>query len=311
MKSNEKFLYYTTESDLFAGINHQISNLICLLSEAKMTGRTAVVTPFFLAEHHNDGKALKVYFDKYLDLTELGKTVNFIRQDDFEQKYSTLPTEKITEKIPLMEAQEKDTSVLIRTFEGNLFRALRVRNAAIKKHYELLNTLLRPSAGILKIARQVLPTQDYYVVHVRRSDLLDSGWWKYPGVNLDKGTQPDAIHQRISQWIEAGSTLYIMTDEYEKGFFDSLKKYYQVLTFRDFEALIRLKKEDNFMLYEVEKRIAKQAKISVEMFNEYAESGKHKYSLFDYPRSGTKEWHYLLIGRLVRRYRRVKKLIGA
>ena len=213
------------------------------------------------------------------------------------------------EQMPLDKVLKSDAPVLIRTFGSNLFRTIRVRNSAVKKHYEVLNNLLLPSAGVLAIAEQILLEKDYYVVHVRRGDILNLRWWKYPGTDLDKGTQPNAIHRRISRWIKPDSTLYIMTDEYEEGFFDALKKYYRVLTFRDFEDLVRLKEEDNFMLYEVEKVIAKQAKISVEMFNEYAESGKHEYSLFDYPRSGTKKWYYKFIERLVRRYRAIKKLV--
>lgn len=305
MQSSQKYLHYSTEGDLFSGINHQISNLLSLLAEAALIGRTAVVTPFFLAGKHNEGKPLKVYFDKYLDLSEVEKVVNIIRQDEFDEKYATLPTEKVAYQIPLTTLQKNNTPVLIRTFAKNIFNAVRLRNTAVKTQYETLSTLIRPSASVLAMAHQVLPQlQDYYVVHVRRTDMLRLPWWKFPG--LDKGTRPIAIRKRIAKWIPTSSTLYIMTDEYKKGFFDSLKKHYRILTFGDFEELVQLKQEDNFMLYEVEKMMAQQAILKVAMFNEYPESGKQQYSLFDYPRSGTKKRHYLFIGRLIKRYRALK-----
>jgi hypothetical protein len=304
--TSKKYLRYTNKAKPFAGINHQFSNLFSLLAEAAILGRTAVVTPLYLAGKHNDGNELEVYFDRYLDLTQCARYVDIIREEEFEKNVLPILTEKIGDKILPAVLHAKDTPLLSRNFNKTIFNAVRLVDEEVKTQYERLNSLAAPSSKILEIADQILNRfQEYHVVHVRRTDMLRAPWWKFPGI--DKGTRPAAIRNRISKWIQNGSNIYIMTDEYEKSFFDPLKKHYQIFTFRDFFELEQLKEEDNFMLYEVEKIIAERAKIKVAMFNEYPRGGKQLYSLFDYSRSGTQKLYYLVIHKLTMRYREMKK----
>jgi hypothetical protein len=102
-----------------------------------------------------------------------------------------------------------------------------------------------------------------------------------------------------------------MSDEVRVGFFDPLGAWYKVFTFRDFPSLVRVKAEDNFLLYEVEKALAEKAAVRVEMFNEYPQYGRFERSLFDYPRTGTTSPHYRAFGRVVSAFRKARNYLAA
>lgn len=139
-----------------------------------------------------------------------------------------------------------------------------------------------PSKGILDTYNRVSDKiQNYCAIHVRRGDMLSMGN-VYP--NLDQDTQPDKIREVVSQVMPKGSKIYILTNERDKDYFNSLKNDYDVFQYFDFpelRELVECEQPDNFQLFEIEKLIFENANTKIYTFT-HPEGGK-RISLSKHP----------------------------
>jgi hypothetical protein len=303
--SRVKYLQYFYPHELITGSNHQLFNLFALLAEASILDRVAIVPDLTLAEFHNNGKPIITRYSKYLDLSNCRDIVSLIDPETFDE----LTIESYSyadEYTPTNLVQDNSSELLIRKFDHGVFVAPMESDMRVKDAFYQLRSLSQPSEQIRNISQTIKgQLGSYNVIHVRRGDMLKQPWWKFPGV--DKGTRPRAIHRRVSQWFDEGCNVYIMSDEVKKDFFDPLSEWYRIYTYHCFQELVEIQKDDNFLLYEIEKTIAEQAIIRVEMFSEYPQYGKFECSLFDYPRTGTTDLPFLIIQRLIHSIGRIDK----
>lgn len=290
MEVSQQPRYLQYQPEVWTGINHQMYNVSVLLAEAAVLQRVAVLPYLTLAPHHNQGKALRVPISTYFDLSVFQTEVCLIAQEDFKQ-LRLADQELVDENIPTQQLQAKSTPLIIRKFTrfDGLFSAPIKSDQAVEKIAIKIRNLITPTQSIKRQAEEIIKYlgADFDVVHVRRTDLLEQAkreWWKFPG--YAQRTSPKGIRQRIAQWVEQGRTLYVMTDEPQPSFFEPLKTWYKVYTFRDFRELEEVHQTDNYLLYEIEKYIASQARIRVEMFSMYGQNRKFTYSLLSYPRRG-------------------------
>jgi hypothetical protein len=299
-----KFLQYSFKRDLITGTNHQLFNLFVLLAESAILERTAVVPDLKLAGKHNNGILITPPFSKYIDLSNCSESVSLISLKDFEHiKVSSSKT--VLETVSTQSLKESPDDLIVREFDISVARIPFI-DELVKETFYTLRALSKPAHQVSLHAEAIARSlKNFNVVHVRRTDMLNLPWWKFPG--LDRGTRPRRIRRRIAQWIDDGSNLYIMSDEQQDGFFDPLRAWYKVFTYRDFPSLIKIKAEDNFLLYEIEKAIANKAQVRVEMFNHTAQYGEFKYSLFDYPRSGNRSPVYIAISKMVSLTKKILK----
>ncbi|CAI5530999.1 unnamed protein product [Closterium sp. Naga37s-1] len=74
---------------------------------------------------------------------------------------------------------------------------------------------------------------DYDAVHVRRGDKVNPRLWPH----LDNDTQAASLLEKLPKFVEPGRTLYIATNEHAPGFFDPLKRLYDIRLWQDFKHL--------------------------------------------------------------------------
>lgn len=106
----------------------------------------------------------------------------------------------------------------------------------------------------------------YCAIHVRRGDKLKLP--AYP--HLDEDTQPERILEILTKYVPKGTTVYILTNEKDKKYFDLLRSKYDILQYTNFPILKQLvenENPDNFLLYEIEKRILNSAKYKIHTFD--------------------------------------------
>jgi len=290
MEVPEQARYLQYKGGAWTGISHQLYNLSVLLAEAAFLQRVAVLPDLMLAGHHNCGKAIRVPLSTYFDLSVFQSEVCFITKEKFEQLQPP-EHELVDEKTPPQQLRRKSTPLIIREFTNpdGIFSAPMKSEPAVEKIACKIRSLITPGQSVRCQAEEIIRAlrEDFDTVHVRRGDLLEQAkreWWRFPG--YEQRTSPRGIRKRISQWVQQGRTLYVMTDEREPSFFDPLKTWYKVYTFRDFQALEALYLTDNYLLYEIEKYIASKARIQVEMFSAYGQNMNFRYSLLSYPRWG-------------------------
>ena len=138
---------------------------------------------------------------------------------------------------------------------------------------------------------------NYYALHVRRGDRIRRAAVR--GVDCDKTTQPQAIIERIRELVPQGATLYLMSDEPDKHFFDPLKRHWQLARHWDFPQLDRLVNQpnpllvDNHALFLVEGLIYCQAKLNIATYRKHRIKIFEQFFRFASPKALKRNEHYL------------------
>jgi len=170
------FLKYETPFPFWTGLDHQVSNLCCLLREAHATGRLAVVPPLNLRLQFNFGIGLdwkwKTYFDfgrsKLVDVARKEHPLPIAHHgsDAGAQVHAVGPGE------PVPVDPSGGGTLAIRHTRHEVFRHdLPVDYSAIRVH-------LHPSKQVRELSSQVvaqlgsLDGGRFVAVHVRRGDRL-------------------------------------------------------------------------------------------------------------------------------------------
>ena len=262
-----RYLRYDDSRPVATGMDHQLSNLRCLLAEAHSTRRLAVLPPLRLEASHNLGRARDWSWDSYFDLDASrllcaegeAYPLPIVRE---------LPCSSLTTRIVPPGGRWSATEsapLVIRQVRDEVYRK-EVRSAQTAPALDL-----RPSTTVIDLASRVIATlQDrfptgYAGVHVRRGDRL---WGPMKWL-----MHPTAIRRRLKTLgIEDGAGVFFMSDERDVGFWSALTPHYEAVRYLDFENLAELvdvsdgRSPDNYLLYEVEKEVVRHATRRVETF---------------------------------------------
>ena len=264
MSDPAHFLQYETRAPVIAGLLHQASNLRCLLHEAHIRARLAILPPLRLEPKHNFGVRREWRWEHYFDLPASSLTDGDGRRHPLpiaERPPHGAPALRLrgAERFP---ERARDCPLVVRRISHPLFRkelpmdewpAARVELCASERAV----ALARPVARHL----QSLGDGGFVAVHVRRGDRIAAG--EYPG----QMTAPPYIAQRLrDRGVAEGAVLYIASDEQDPDFWQPLRKTFRLFRYADFPPLARLVSQvgeapDNYLLYQVEREVLRQGSI--------------------------------------------------
>ena len=261
-----RYLRYDELRPVAAGIDHQLSNLQCLLAEAHALDRLAILPPLRLEAKHNFGIASDWSWDTYFDLDASrlvaagGRTheLPFVRD---------LPTGTLNTRTVRPRGRLSAT-------EGAELVVRQVRHEVFAKEVPLANTPVfqfRPSAPVLRHARPVIEMLQhrwpagYAAVRIRRGDRL---WGPMRWL-----TRPERIRRRLHRLgIHEGDGVFFLSDERDEEFWSELAPHYGMTRYTDFPELVAIvapdgsRTPDNYLLYEIEKEVMRHATAVVETF---------------------------------------------
>lgn len=114
---------------------------------------------------------------------------------------------------------------------------------------------------------------DYDAIHVRRGDKIKVrkdrfGVYRTLHPHLDRDTRPEAIIQRIADWIPKGRTIFIASNERTPGFFSPLSVKYKLAYSSNFTNILDTVVQNNYQLFMLERLILAGAKTFVKTFQE-------------------------------------------
>jgi hypothetical protein len=205
------------------------------LKLAKYLNLIPIYPNFVLSGHHNYGKPTN--FLTYIELT------NYIhREPDCDSTNENTLIWKVENEWMLSDNFYKQYIHHIQNIEIN-------SSFTFKKEFESLG-------------KTIIETFEKPIccVHVRRTDYLK----RRPSLNIT--TTAYAILLKLKSLETPIATLYIMTDEPDPQFFDSIKSEYNVKLYLDIPQLVELKKEDNYKLFLVESYIRDKSDLRISTF---------------------------------------------
>lgn len=265
--TDRRYLRYDEVRPVAAGMDHQLSNLRCLLAEAHAMGRLAVLPPLRLEARHNFGSAREWVWDSYFDL-DASRLVGANGEEYKLPLVRELPCGILeTHIVPprgLWSATER-APLVIRQVQDELYR----KEVPVRQPAPLL--WLRPSATVLNLAAPVIASlldrcpAGFAGVHIRRGDRL---WGPMKWL-----MRPPNIRRRLKKLgIRDRAGVFFMSDEHDASFWAALAPSYDVVRYTDFPELVELvaasggRTPDNYLLYEVEREVMRHAAKRVETF---------------------------------------------
>ena len=270
-----RYLRYDEQTPIFAGMNHQLSNLECLMREAHATGRLAVLPALKLHPSHNFGVCNEWRWESYLDLGE-SRLVDAAGTERPLPVVKSLPdavmrtlTLELGACMPSARAHKTrapstaDYELVVRRIEH--WEYGKNVPAADRPH---VSFRWRPSPRVLELARPVIVDLAsrgegrFIAVHARRGDR-----------RLGRFAAPAHIRRHLkAQGVADGSVVFLLSDEWASDFWAPLKKHYELVRHTDYPRLAALvspadgRRPDNYLLYEVEKEIMRSASMRIETF---------------------------------------------
>ena len=261
-----RYLRYDEVRPVDAGIDHQLSNLRCLLAEAHALERLALLPPLRLEAKHNFGIASDWSWDTYLDL-DASRLVGvdgrehplpFVR----ELPTGTLSTRTVPPRARL--SAEDGSELIVRQVRHEVFaREVTVTNMPVFR--------LRPSTSVLRHAGPVIEKlrnrwpAGYAAVRIRRGDRL---WGPMRWL-----MRPEKISRRLrTLGIHEDDGVFFLSDERNPDFWSQLAPHFGTVRYTDFPELAEIvgpsssRTPDNYLLYEVEKEVMRHARTVVETF---------------------------------------------
>ena len=260
-----RYLCYEAAPDR-AGINHHLRNLQWLMREAFALGRLALLPPLDLDAWHNFGVERPWCWDTYFDL-------GASRLVDADGK-TQHPLPIVRELPPGLRAVGVHATsradgplrrheLLIRHMSDNVYA-----NDLGGGRLPAYGFRMRPSRRVLSLAKPVLAALrarapvGFAAVHVRRGDRLGLSC-------VERATRPEAVCRRLARLgVARGATVFVLSDERAPAWWTALESRYAVVRSAAFPALARLAapdgEPDNYLLYEVEKEVMRNADTRVE-----------------------------------------------
>ena len=344
----QRYLLYDDSEWHGAGLLHNYFNLRCLLLEASLLRRIAVIQNLHLDPKHNFGVPVSGDPERYCTLPpqETGQDqqpIRWIRFEEFEPELKCTASSQIRyigENEGHYISQEDDRRYKVIVRKGNSLNPyqLLVSNwlregglwlsdfstmpsfPASKEVKSLVEVILKSmglSAALSEEKnRHPTPTEDgfYACLHLRWSDRA-----KQYGFVMRQFLTARAIRWRLNRIADLprGSHLYIMSDRWDRGYFDLLKRDYKVWRCYDFPQLRSLVPDtersgqnrsrfDGFFLFAVELELMRRAAVQIwtsKMI--FKRTLLISPALFDEP-DGKESVHYLFWRSAT--YRKVQKI---
>ncbi len=274
-----RYLCYLKESPDGAGMEHQVGNLERLLADAHCSGRLAVLPELRLAARHNLGFDRPWRWDDYFNLGESRlcdasdeRPLPLVR---------SLPPGRLETLVLAPRAHlaaGAPAELVVRRIRSNsYFHDVPLRWLArlgggwrgLLPGMPPLVLRLAPSQRVRALARPILDELQarragFAAVHVRRGDRLRGpvAYW----------TAPERIARRLRVLgVPTGTTVFFHSDERDPAFWRALERIYDVVRSASFPAAaVALPSApggpDNYLLYEVEKVVARAATVRIETF---------------------------------------------
>jgi len=267
-----------------AGLTDRHAVMINTIRQALVRERIPVMGSLRLAAQHNHGIPItpeEEQWETYFNLENV--TAIFRRQDDNAVMSAgpvkvltlsrflkeTWPQTLFRRKLPFGQ-KSKGQWLDDLPYEGNESPILRaifddrkgksLESKLLKEHGLTIDIQIPPSQKVKSIAQGVIDELQldgkYYVLHVRRGDMVQKNEF------LETATQPETIIKKIKDIFPEKAILYIMTNEWDRKFFDPMKARYRVRRYFNFPKLAELvygKTPNNYLLFAVEQVIASQA----------------------------------------------------
>ena len=284
------------------GFAHILRRLIAGIKMAALSRRTFIVPPHFsFVRKHNANIPTHKQLPDYLSLDKTqivvdGKpqTFSYIRFDELSKKEVATWTSRRLFSPWHFDAD--DPADLLVYVDGNLEEAQKNIRCLAGSHRAPLGKAARREFSA-KVRLKLFPRQEYwqlaqetaqalggagnyYAMHVRRGDRA-----RQEGSVHDKATRPKAIIKRIRRWVPAGETLYLMSDEPKRHFFDPLKKHWRLARHWDFPQLDQFVNQpnpllvDNYALFLIEALICRQAKLNISTYQNHMGEFRHFFEL--------------------------------
>ena len=262
-----RYLRYDPSGPFPAGMNHQLSNLECLMREAHATGRLAVLPPLNLMAECNFGVPRAWSWDSYFDLRgsrlvdDAGAPHRLPVADSLPDAGVPTLTLAPGERMP---PAAHAYALVVRRIGQGLFR----RDVPAEDRPRI-GVRIRGSARVRGLARAVVDDLTargggrFVAVHVRRGDRLGT----YPR----RLTEPERIRQHLrNHGVPDGAVVFVLSDERDPDFWEALERHYEVVRHTNYPRLVALvsgaggRLPDNYLLYEVEKEVMRNAAMRIE-----------------------------------------------
>ena len=250
------------------GMEHILGELHGLLREAHVTGRLALLPALNLAPKHNFGVRHDWQWEWYFDLAA-SRLIDGDGRAHPLPIANRCPPEGVRTLIvgpgepipPIARGYPRVVRRFATSTMGHVFGLPSVTELG----FDLIHSI-----AVRELARETLGeiaargAGRFVAVHVRRGDRL----WQYPA----SLTEPEGIRNHLRERIPDGSTVFVMSDERDPNFWTPLKRNYRLFRYTDFPRLAAIVSRergglpDNYLLYAVEKEIARTAWMRIGTF---------------------------------------------
>ena len=269
-KKTKYLLYYDAS---VAGIEHMSTNLKLYLLEGKSLNRTCVIKQTRLDGIHNCNKEINVSWKRYIDFDKSAffNKVGFIFYEEFRQKdFTKEDILVVSSKHRLSKEENEQYTLIIRdTRKCHFYHD----HLDVFKREEIEKIILYPSKKIIYYTEKVLNSlsKPFFALHIRRRDKLDI----FP--HLKELLVPEQVLKKLKIYNPNKLPVFLMTDERNIHYYDSLKKEFKIYRYYDFEFLNKMiaKMQDNYFLYMIEKTIFLKAQVKISQF-QIAGDGSYK-----------------------------------
>ena len=264
-----------------------LQNLIIL---SRKTGRTAVFPPpwMYLSRWHNNGKFIDdcVWWDRYYNLDE------YIENGEIAPKEIAIHDAKGQRGKILIDCEyvEPDTSYkTIKSSDSDLVTLHLYAGWGNNKENKgwtcggtefgggighgwqrsLPDIVFEPSNQVLETAESIQKELgvDFVMIHVRRGDVLTiDNYWGISKNDIDRITSSAHIAEFLKKRdVSTDTSILIMTNETDTEHFSELKKVFPNTKLEsDLDALQKTRElDDNFLTYEIMRKVANAAKIRI------------------------------------------------
>lgn len=243
-----RYLRYEQPVAAVAGVDHQVANLTCLLSEAHAAGRRAVLPPLLLHAEHNYDICREWRWESLFDFPGSRLVDAAGRRHPLPIAAARPPAGGRVLRLAPGAMPPPDAGaygLVVRRIESRQF-ARDVPAAA----RPAVTPELRAAARVLALARPVaarlrsLDGGRFAAVHVRRGDrvreyprLYRRDGRQYPG----RLTEPAHVRTVLqASGVRDGAVVFLLSDERDPAFWRPLQRHYRVFREVDFPALAAL-----------------------------------------------------------------------
>jgi hypothetical protein len=294
---NSRFLWYRHRDSYCPGQGHAHMDFSCHLTEATATGRIGVIPDALcVPAMHSDElrQNTSVEWHHVYDVNDLvARGTRFVLESYFLKLFDSgclgAPSNATiltgNEGGPT-QVSESTTPVVIRDYRTLVPRVHRTSFELCNLYHKELPTRVAPlpAKRVTFVAQSIMQSlgDNYFSLHVRRTDkVLDIIHW--PTLEFD--TLPEAILPKLTPFIPAGATLFLITDEPSpREFFVPLEARWRMRYWSDFAALFRDFNLTTYSRYAAEQLVC--------MWNPARTDSNHKFhfetfpDLTDLPRDG-------------------------